>query len=41
MRKLEITLSEVQYQHLQEEIKYTNRNHLSEGVFGGMSYVFR
>ncbi|MFO7720613.1 MAG: hypothetical protein R6W85_09270 [Gillisia sp.] len=35
MRKLEITLSEEQYQHIQEEIKYYNRVHLSEGVFGG------
>lgn len=35
MRKLEITLSEEQYQHIQEEVKYTNRIHLSEGVFGG------
>ncbi|GAB2765537.1 hypothetical protein [Salinimicrobium soli] len=35
MRKLEITLTEEQYQHIQEEIKYANRTHLSEGVFGG------
>jgi len=35
MRKLEISLSEEQYQHIQEEIKYYNRVHLSEGVFGG------
>ncbi len=35
MRKLVITLTEEQYQHIQEEIKYSNRNHLSEGVFGG------
>lgn len=35
MRKLEITLTEEQYQHIQEEIKYSNRIHLSEGVFGG------
>ena len=35
MRKLEINLSEEQYQHIQEEIKYSNRVHLSEGVFGG------
>lgn len=35
MRKLEITLTEEQYQHIQEEIKYANRIHLSEGVFGG------
>lgn len=35
MKKLEITLSEEQYQHIQEEIKYYTRTHLSEGVFGG------
>jgi hypothetical protein len=35
MRKLEISLTEEQYQHIQEEIKYSNRLHLSEGVFGG------
>lgn len=35
MRKLEILLTEEQYQHIQEEIKYYNRVHLSEGVFGG------
>lgn len=35
MRKLEITLTEEQYQHIQEEIKYANRIHLSEDVFGG------
>lgn len=35
MRKLEISLTEAQYRHIQEEIKYYNRTHLSEGVFGG------
>ncbi|AVR47051.1 hypothetical protein C7S20_18355 [Christiangramia fulva] len=35
MRKLEIILTEEQYRHIQEEIKYSNRVHLSEGVFGG------
>ena len=30
-----ISLSEEQYQHIQEEMKYSNRNHLSEDVFGG------
>ncbi|CAM4171936.1 hypothetical protein [Gillisia hiemivivida] len=35
MRKFEISLTEEQYQHIQEEIKYSNRVHLSEGVFGG------
>ncbi len=35
MRKIEIRLTEEQYQHIQEEIKYANRVHLSEGVFGG------
>ncbi len=35
MRKLEITLTEEQYQHIMGEIRYVNRTHLSEGVFGG------
>ena len=35
MPKLEIILTEEQYQHIQEEIKYYNRVHLSEGDFGG------
>lgn len=35
MRKLEITLSEEQYRHIQEEIKYHSRSQLSGGVFGG------
>ena len=35
MRTLEITLTEDQYKHIQEEIRYQNRAHLSEGVFGG------
>ncbi|MGM0934258.1 MAG: hypothetical protein ACQEWD_12515 [Bacteroidota bacterium] len=35
MRKLEIILSEEQYQHMQAAIQYENRTHLSEGVFGG------
>ena len=35
MPKIEITLSKEQYQHIQEEIRYSNRAHLSEGVFGG------
>lgn len=35
MKKLEITLTEEQYHHIQEEIKYANRVHLSEGVIGG------
>lgn len=39
MRKLEITLTEEQYQHIQEEIKYYNRVHLSEGVFGGYELI--
>lgn len=34
MKKLEITLTEEQYQQMQEEINYANRVHLSEGVFG-------
>ncbi|MGB8375164.1 MAG: hypothetical protein WCE57_07585 [Salegentibacter sp.] len=35
MRKLEITLTEEQYQHIQEEIKYAGRNNLAEETFGG------
>lgn len=35
MRTLEITLTEDQYKHIKEEIRYQNRAHLSEGVFGG------
>lgn len=35
MRKLEITLTEEQYRHILEEINYSNRVHLSDGVFGG------
>ncbi len=35
MPKIEIPLSDEQYQHIQEEIRYSNRAHLSEGVFGG------
>ena len=35
MRKLEITLTEEQYQHIQEEIKYAGRNNLAEESFGG------
>jgi hypothetical protein len=38
MRKLEISITEEQYQHIQEEIKYSNRLHLSEGVFGGYEF---
>ena len=35
MRKLEISLSEEQYQHIQEEIKYGGRTLLEEETFGG------
>ncbi|MEP6262010.1 MAG: hypothetical protein ABJ092_10565 [Gillisia sp.] len=35
MRKLEITLTEEQYQHIQEEIKYGGRTMLAEETFGG------
>ena len=35
MRKLEIILTEEQYQHIEEEIKNAYRVHLSEDVFGG------
>ncbi len=37
MRKLEITLTEEQYRHIQEEIKYAGRNNLLEETFGGYS----
>ncbi len=35
MRKLEITISEDQYQKLNSIIQKLNSDHLSEGVFGG------
>lgn len=35
MRKLEITISEDQYQKLNSIIKKSNSDHLSEGVYGG------
>ena len=35
MRKLEISLSEDQYQKMKSIIQKSNSNHLSEGVFGG------
>lgn len=35
MRKLEITISEDQYQKLNSIIRKSNSDHLSEGVFGG------
>ena len=35
MRKLEITISEEQFQNLESIIKKSNSDHLSEGVFGG------
>jgi len=35
MPKLEITLTEEQYQHIQEEIKYGTRIILSEETFDG------
>ncbi|PRX38763.1 hypothetical protein [Salegentibacter salegens] len=35
MRKLEITLSEEQYQHIQEEINYGGRTMLEEETLGG------
>ena len=35
MRKLEITISEDQYQKLNSIILKSNSDHLSEGVFGG------
>ena len=35
MRTLEIKLSEEQYQHIQEEIKYGGRTNLEEETLGG------
>ena len=35
MRKLEIILSEDQYQKMKSIIQKSNSDHLSEGVFGG------
>lgn len=35
MRTLEITLSEEQYQHIQEEINYGGRTMLEEETLGG------
>ncbi|WP_289022994.1 hypothetical protein [uncultured Salegentibacter sp.] len=35
MRKLEIKLTEEQYQHIQEEIKYGGRKMLEEETMGG------
>jgi|TARA_R100000501_G_C2598744_1_gene96493 hypothetical protein len=35
MRKLEITLTEEQYQHIQAEIKYGGRKMLEEETMGG------
>lgn len=37
MRKLEIELTEEQYQHIMEEIRYSSRAHLQEESFGGYS----
>ena len=37
MRKLEIELSEEQYQQIIKEIEYSNRVHLQEESFGGYS----
>jgi hypothetical protein len=41
MRKLEINLTEEQYQHIQEEIKYSNRIHLEGETFGGYELCLR
>lgn len=35
MRKLEIILTEEQYQHIMAEISYGNRTNLQEEAFGG------
>lgn len=34
-------VTEVQYQYIQEEIKYLNRIHLSEGILGGYELCLR
>lgn len=39
MRTLEITLSEEQYQHIQEEIKYGGRTMLEEETLGGFEII--
>ena len=39
MRKLEIILTEEQYQHIQEEIKYGGRTLLEEETFGGYEFT--
>ena len=35
MRKLEISLTEEQYQHIQEELRYGGRTMLAEETMGG------
>ena len=35
MRKLEIELTEEQYQHIMEEVRYSSSVHLQEESFGG------
>lgn len=40
MRKLEITLTEEQYQHIKEEINYGGRTLLEEETFGGYEITF-
>lgn len=37
MRKLEIELTEKQYQHIMEEVRYSSRAHIQEESFGGYS----
>jgi hypothetical protein len=39
MRKLEINLTEEQYQHIQEEIRYGGRTLLAEETMGGYELI--
>ena len=39
MRKLEISLTEEQYQHIKEEINYGGRTILEEETFGGYAFT--
>ena len=41
MRRLEIDLSEAQYQHIMEEIGNSNRAHLQEESFGDYSICLK
>ncbi len=39
MRKLEISLTEEQFQHIKEEINYGGRTLLEEETFGGFEFT--